>query len=467
MRDAQTRLESDIATLRDCPLFVAYNANVDALVRVDERLEATLDPPDEPPGKTDPLDRLRSKRDLATAVTHTMATGEGDEVAMTGELTTQLESDLVADSRQLGGQAGIMTNLLAALGAAPIIYTYLLSERQLSMFDSPEVIRFPRVEDGRVRFVPLPEAVNTDRTKTNWIFEFERGTDLFGVSAVADTRFIAASRPPEFDLFMDGLDPFVDQVGAAVDGALLAGYHNLTPEHLETDYGTVHRHARDVLDRLRAGGDLPIHVEYAVTHDDALRQSLTDIVLPEADVIGLDAHELGLLGEDLGVDPSGRAGESTPPVSDDRDARIVDHYRTLTAVRDRLDVPCVRLHAMEYHLAVTDDYLSPAAVRRGLEFAAVCAATKAATGHIAAAGDLERGLAYDPAREGRAAIEALAAHLDRSADDGRLCTETVVAAPNRVVDAPAGTVGIGDIVSAASFALEVAAASDEDGPERE
>lgn len=122
MRDAQTRLESDIATLRDCPLFVAYNANVDALVRVDERLEATLDPPDEPPGEADPPDRLRSKRDLATAITHTMATGEGDEIAMTGELTTQLESDLVADSRQLGGQAGIMTNLLTALGAAPIIY---------------------------------------------------------------------------------------------------------------------------------------------------------------------------------------------------------------------------------------------------------------------------------------------------------------------------------------------------------
>ncbi|MFA9425008.1 MULTISPECIES: ADP-dependent glucokinase/phosphofructokinase [Natronorubrum] len=34
------------------------------------------------------------------------------------------------------------------------------------------------------------------------------------------------------------------------------------------------------------------------------------------------------------------------------------------------------------------------------------------------------------------------------------CTPAVVACPNRVVDDPAGTVGIGDIVSSSSFLLE-------------
>jgi len=463
MGDVDSRIETDLTLLRDRPLFVAYNANVDALVRVDEELEAFLDRPEDPPGEAAPPDRLSSKRDLATAITRSMAAGQGDEIAMSAELTTELASELVPDTRQMGGQAGIMTNLLSTLGAAPIVYTYLLSETQFSMFDHPDAVRFPRVEDGRVRFVPLGDAIEADRTKTNWIFEFEDGTELFGVRAAADTRFIAASRPPEFDLTVDDLDPVVDQVGAAVDGALLAGYHNLTRENVQTDYEQVHRHARDVVRRLRSGGDLPVHIEYAVTHDDALRRSLTDHVLPEADVIGLDTHELQLLGRDLGVESLSAGDGASRRETGDGAPPILEHYRALTAVKDGLGVPCVRMHAMEYHLAVTDEYLPPEAVRRGLEFAAINAAAKASRGHITNPADLERGLAYEPSDAGESAIESLADHVDASIRDGALCTPTVVAVPNRVVEDPVGTVGIGDIVSSASFALEVAVTRDRRG----
>jgi ADP-dependent phosphofructokinase/glucokinase len=328
-------------------------------------------------------------------------------------------------------------------------------------------VRFPRVEDGRVRLVPLGDAVNTDRTKTNWIFEFEDGAELFGVRAAADTRFIAASSPPEFEPSVDDLAPVVDRVGSAVDGALLAGYHTLTRETVDADYERVLEDARDVVRRLRSGGDLPVHVEYGVTHDDDLRRSLAEFVLPEADVIGLDAHELRLLGRDLGVEPTVGGDDAASRDPGDAEAAILERYRALTAVKDRLGVPCVRMHAMDYHLAVTDEYLPADAIRRGLEFAAVNAATKAATGRVTAPRDLERGLAYDPSDVGRGAVESLADHVGSSTDDGALCTPRVVAAPNRVVEDPAGTVGIGDVVSSASFALEVAVTHDrsEDGSE--
>jgi len=472
MGDAHSRLRSDLEALRDLPLFVAYNANVDALVGVDADLEAFLDRPDGVPGETTPPNRLTSKRDLATAITRTMAAGEGDEIAMSAELATLLEAELAPDREQMGGQAGIMTNLLSALGAAPVVYTYLLSETQLSMFDRPDAVRFPLVDDGRVRFVPLERATNTDRTKINWIFEFRKGAELFGVRADANTRFIAASRPSEFDLTADGLDPVVDQVGEAVDGALLAGYHNLTRENLDAPYEQVHRHARRVIRRLRSGGDVPVHVEYAVTHDEDLRRSMAEYILPEADVIGLDPRELRLLGGDLGVDVAGvtidsaedatdAAGDATDAAGGERgrdSTAILDHYRALSTVRERLGVPCIRMHAMDYHLAVTDDYLPADAVRRGLEFAAINAATKASTGHVRAPEVLETGLEHPPSDAGRDAVRSLADRVGASAEDGAVCTPGVVACPNRVVESPAGTVGIGDIVSSAAFALEVAIA---------
>ncbi|WP_449560132.1 ADP-dependent glucokinase/phosphofructokinase [Natronococcus roseus] len=55
----------------------------------------------------------------------------------------------------------------------------------------------------------------------------------------------------------------------------------------------------------------------------------------------------------------------------------------------------------------------------------------------------------------------LAEHVGGRVDDGTLCEPTVAACPNRVVADPAGTVGIGDIVSASSFVLELAVTRDE------
>jgi ADP-dependent phosphofructokinase/glucokinase len=439
------RLEADLALLADRPLFVAYNANVDDVVRVDAALAAALDEPvPGGPPATGPLDSTAA---LAAALTETMRAGEGNQRTVTPALADELAATLTPDRRSLGGQAGIMADLLSVLGAAPVFYTYLPSTTQTALFQRPSRIRFPRVVDGNVEFVPLDDVPPTARTKHNWIFEFTAGTELFGVTATGDTRLIAASRPPEFDLRMGDLDDHAEELGAAVDGCLLAGYHNLGPER-RGDYDATHRHARDVLDRLAGDGERPVHVEYVVSHDADLRASIAEHVLPGATSVGLDPRELRLLAADLGVD-------CDPP--DDPAGAIHEYHRTLATVRERLGVPHLRLHALDYHLVVGDGSLAAEAVRRGLEFAAVVAATKAATGSVTGPGDLRVGLEYDPSPAGRDAVAALAASLDEPVADDALATSSVVACPNRVVREPVGTVGIGDVVSAASVALAMAA----------
>ncbi|MCU4752239.1 ADP-dependent glucokinase/phosphofructokinase [Halobacteria archaeon AArc-curdl1] len=451
----QSQLEADIAALDGLPVYIAYNANVDAIVSVDEDLESFLErPPD--PGETTPPTRLRTKQELATAITRTMATPGGDEVAMTDEFSATLEAELEPDSQQMGGQAGIMTNLLSSLGVSPITYTYLLSPTQQSMFDHPERVRYPRVDDGDLEFVSLADILNTDRTKINWVFEFSAGDELFGVRAKEGSRFIAASRPPEFDLFTGEFDTVIDQVGTVVDGALLAGYHNLTPDHVDAGYEETLRHARDVIRQLRSESEVDVHIEYAVTQDESLRRQMLELILPEANVIGIDTNELHMVQSDADLDIGDRTLSTDHGFDPDE---ILTHYRVLAALREQLGVECIRLHAMEYHLAVMDEYLHPDAVKRGLEFGAINAATKADRGRITAPSDLETGMTYEPSAKGREAIEVLADQLGAVTEDGALCTPTVVACPNRVVEDPAGTVGIGDIVSSSSFALELAVAN--------
>ncbi len=465
------------------PAFFAYNANVDAIAAVGETVERALDPPAEGP----PPARLGTPRDLSTGLAASMESGHGDEIPVSDDLAAWLESALEPDERRLGGQAGIMSSVLSVLGAAPVFYTYLLSERQRATFARPEAIRVPVTTDGGLELRPLSEVTNADATKTNWIFEFSAGTRFHDTVAADSTRFIAASRPERFNLVTE-FDDEMDRLGDAVECAVLSGYHSLKREYAD---GTTHRdrlrHARDTLRRFRDGNDVRVQVEYGVTHYPDLRAAMREYVVPEADAVSIDTRELDMLLSDLDVDVgdpvptdgtrsrdrmAGTAGGETAAGTDgaaggevedesadgatggDAPPAVVRRYRGLDALRERLGVDCVNFHATHYYLSVLGDgYLAPESVRRGLEFATVVAATKATNGRVGGPERLEAGATCPLSARGRDAVAALADHLGEETARAGLATPSVVAYPNRVVENPASTVGLGDAVSAVSFAL--------------
>jgi ADP-dependent phosphofructokinase/glucokinase len=443
-------LEAALATLADYPVFLAYNANVDAIVRVDERLEAVLDPPE----RDRTPERLDSPAELSAAIAATMREGEGDELPMDDDLGRLLADRIDPDEQRLGGQAGIMTDVLAVLGAAPVFYTYLLSQRQRATFDAPERVRVPVVDDGDLQFVPLEAAPPADYTKVNYIFEFHEDARFYGATAAGDTRLIAAARPQRFNLELGPLASHVGTIGGRVECALLSGYHSLRPEY---DDGTTFRDrlesGRATLRSLRSNRDLTVQVELGVTHYPDLREGIREYVVPEADAVGVDSRELDQASDDLGIEvPPSEAGGGPP---------VVRRHSQLAAVREAFGVPAVKFHARDYFLAATDGYLPAPAVRRGYEFAAVLAATKASEGPIRSSETLRRGLHYPPADAGTDAVGRLADHLGVELTDGAVVTDEVVAVPNRVVEDPVATVGLGDTVSAASFAFECALADQE------
>lgn len=422
------------------PLFVAYNANVDVIVHVDDEVADTLGPP----GETHP-DQLDSARDLATAIAVTMAAGEGDEIPVTEAFAGWLADHLTPDERRLGGQAGISADVTASVGADPLLFTYLLSEEQVNAFTTPHAIRSPAVEDGAVEYRPLEDMTNADETKINWIFEFTEGDTFYGTRATADTRLIAATRPQRFNLDAGELKDAIDQVGTDVNGAILAGYQSLR-ERYDDGATAVDRipDGRRFIERLQGGGDPLVQVEFGVTHQADLRSAIVEEILPRADAVGVDAHELRLLAEDLGV--SGKSGG------------IVETVARSRAVREAIGVDCLKLHTTEYFLAITDGYQPPSHVREGFDFASIVAATKASLGTVSCPGDLRIGVACERSEEGVAAVKRLADHLNEEPVDDGIATPTVVAQPNRVVEDPVSTVGIGDAVSASSFLLETALA---------
>ena len=446
MTHIATELPDVLDAIAEYPIFLAHNANVDALCHVDEAVESVL----EPPGDDWP-ERVDSAQALSTALTQTMARGDGDLLATTAEFDTWLAERLDPDEQRLGGQAAIMADLVSLLDGDPILWTYLLSETQRAQFTSPEAIQFPVVDGDSLEFVPLTEAPMTDQTKRNWIFEFSEGDHLFETTATADTRFIAATRPDRFNLETD-LEPVVEQLGANVECALVSGYQSL--KRVYDDGSTFDEHVEHGAEFLRnlAAEGVTIQLEYGVTHKDDLRRALIEHVLPEVHAVGMDSRELDLLCEDLQYAGGGPGPE------------IVSQYRTLRDLLPRLGLDCIKVHTTNYFLAVMDDdaYLDPEYVADGWDMAAVVAASKATEGIIDEPSDLESGLAVDFSTPGVASLSQLGSYLgveDSGADlvathDG----VSVAAHANRVVEDPVSTVGLGDSIAVTNFLLENALA---------
>ena len=428
--------------IAEYPIFLAHNANVDALCHVDESVESVLNPP----GEAWP-ESIDSPEALATAITQTMARGDGDLLATTAEFDAWLAERLAPDEQRLGGQAAIMADLVSLLDGDPILWTYLLSDTQRAQFTHPESIRFPVVDGETLDFVSLSEAPTTDQTKRNWIFEFSAGDRLFETTATADTRFIAATRPDRFNL-ETGLDPVVEQLGANVECALVSGYQSL--KRVYDDGSTFDEHVERGAEFLRdlAAEGVTIQLEYGVTHKRDLRRALIEHVLPEIDAVGMDSRELELLCEDLQYAGGGPGPE------------IVSQYRTLKDLLARLGVDCIKVHTTDYFLAVmdADAYLDPEYVAEGWAMAAVVAASKATEGVIDEPSDLESGLDVDFSPPGVASLSQLGSYLGVD-DPGPDLVAThdgvaVAAHANRVVDDPVSTVGLGDSIAVSNFLLE-------------
>lgn len=438
-------LSSYLESLGGYPVFLAHNSNVDAMSSVDDELAEALGAPAETP----PQGSVDSAPELSRHIADSMEEGEGNLVAMTDEFGQWLEDHLEADESRLGGQAGIMANLLSHFEADPVLYTYLLTETQRSMFSDPDSVRFPIVEDGELSIEPMSDVTNADSTKINWIFEFEEGQQFHDATAATDTRFIAAARPERVNLDT-GLVDYADALADEVECALLSGFHSLKNEYEDgTTYEDRVEDGREFVQALQSEGDLPVQIEYGVTHKEGLREALLDRIVPEVDAVGMDSRELDLILEDLGLDD--------PEEGED----VVDTYEQLERVRAELGLDCVKVHRTHYFMAVTSgDYLTSDAIRRGWDFASIVAAGKASVGTLSDASDLELGLEVDYSDVGREAVDDLAEHLDASVEDDAdaLTMDRVVLHPNRVVDDPVGTVGLGDAVSVANFALEQAIA---------
>ncbi|HIP35192.1 MAG TPA: ADP-specific phosphofructokinase, partial [Methanothermococcus okinawensis] len=146
-----------IKNFSNISIFLAYNANVDAIKifkdgkEVEELInqfsvEEILKSIERYPRK------IKSPLDFMGRLIHSMKYGKPAEVPMVEDNSLNRWFDSMKyDEERIGGQVGIISNLLSILNLKRIIaYTPLLSKKQAEMFNNNDNLLYPTVLNGRL-----------------------------------------------------------------------------------------------------------------------------------------------------------------------------------------------------------------------------------------------------------------------------------------------------------------------------
>lgn len=463
----QQRLQASASRKLNTRALAAFNTNIDAVVHLRgpqlERIlkEAESDLWQSAPWKGAQLPAVvRTQADFATVLYLQLQAGKSCHIVVEGPLLDWLTSSFPQATESMGGQAGIIANQMAALGAEADVYTPLLSTRQARLFNSD--VQAPVIStDGSLTFLPVMAAADANApVKVNWIFEYAKGeTFTFADETVVTpraNRVIMATRPKESVM---AFAPELQQCMATMDErwqvAFMAGYHYATPTgNGDYDFPSYMDYTRQSLQLLiMRNPHLRLHYEYVPMKHKQLEAPVLRGISNHIHSLGINENEirraLQLLDhEDLA----------------DKIASAEHAYNlylgALTLMRT-LGLQRVHVHNLGYYVVVLRrpyPLSLPDVVSASL-YASAVNAMKAQHGGYPTAEQVAQAATYPLSEIGYAQLDkftAMLGHEESMVSEGmwEFADHYVLVIPAHVVARPLSTVGMGDTISSASFAME-------------
>ena len=456
-------------------IFVAYNSNIDAIKHLKEEdlaklLELFEDAKIQEKISAYPRE-IKEPLDFLARLIISMRDGKAAEVpTYTAETHEWLKEHLGFDYARMGGQAGIIANLLVHLDLKKVVaYVPWLSEEQAGYFAPSENLLHPKVEGGKVLLKHPLEAYKPGiDSKVNWILEYSKdlsvscGGNTFKVPR--DNRLIISSRPKWLRLDMDKeIYEQLDSLGH-VDGAILSGYQMIKEEYEDgTTYKDYVANSVRAIEKLKTlNPELRIHVELTSIQNRVIRKAiLEDIVAGHVHSLGLDtvevANSLNVLGHEELAYAVIRKGENG----------IMALYQGAVQLLEDLALERVHVHCLGFYIcALAKGHpLTLKEHRDSLLFASSLAATQALEGKIESLDEAEAGLEVPVSEKGLEDLENFKLYCVGR----KLCSpdefkygyiygvkHDAVIVPSKVVSKPRATVGIGDALSAGAFVAMLA-----------
>ncbi len=427
-------------------VLLAYNTNIDAIKYLERGdLEARI----EKAGKEEVLryseelpEKITSVPQLLGSILWSVRRGKAAELFVESCPVRFYMRRWGWDELRMGGQAGIMANLLGGVYGIPVVaHVPQLSKLQARLFkDGP--IYVPKVENGELRLVHPRDFSADEESCLHYIYEFPRGFRVFDFEAPRENRFIGAADDYNTTLFIrDEFRERFDEIASGVSLAIISGLQALTRENYRGPFETIREHLKVLNEK-----DISTHLEFAFTPDETVRKAILDL-LPAFWSVGLNEVELASIMEVMGERNLAEKLLANDPV----DPIAVTEAMLMLA---ELGVRRIHFHTYGYYLALTA--YRGEFVRDALLFGALAAAAKAKLGDVPSIEDMIKAMDVPVNERAKPVEEALAKEYGMRNGIAEVNGYQLTFVPTKIVAKPRSTVGIGDTISSSAFVGEFA-----------
>ncbi len=442
-----------------------FNANIDAVLKVKpemilawmEELEA-----DEWEVLNAENKRIDSAKDILRGFVECFSKGIAQEWLVTSQETfAWMQKGLGYDRLQMGGQGGIIANVMAVTGVKQVyVHCASLPAQQAGLFLDRENLLSCDTSGQLAKAHTIHRA--SDLPLIHWILEFDKGAELkiggLTLTCPKSNRFIATYDPLNFELAIDsGLSKALANPANPLEVILLSGYQMLQEplpgKAAGSGLARVSQTWAEVQGWKVAHPGAITHFEFASTQDVKIRQVLARELAPKADSVGCNEQEEIQILEALGE--AGLARECAQKTDS------VNLFKGLELISKHFKNGRLQLHMFGLYvtLARNDWFQSDDDIRGGMALAATLAAAKAGTGTLEDEDKLLWANGREVAEHSLKELQTLSDYLksahgvDSLASTGiaRLKDFRVIAVPTILIDKPVTLVGMGDTISSLSL----------------
>ncbi|MHB8118988.1 MAG: ADP-dependent glucokinase/phosphofructokinase [Methanothrix sp.] len=383
---------------------------------------------------------IGSREDLLSSLLFCMRQGSGAEILIESQATALQIEESFSWQFRLGGNAGIMANILATLGGRPVLNAPVLGPRLAGMLHAGVSVPV----SGKLTKPGLAAGeLEVDQEMVHFVFQFKKGDEVATrqsrIIAPRDNRFIATYDPVNTRLLSNQhFDSYCQENIRDFDGALLSGFHLAPFKEYQEIFPQKIAQIKSWKDK---NPQIFIHAEMGSFQSPQIMQSLL-LLLPQipVDSLGLNEDELG-------------AAEGLSPGS--LPARWQETMQAAVRLRARLGLFRVAVHTRDYILSVMlQGKITAVEELSALKSGADGAAALAATGSVTGEPPLDVNLLGLEAKEEFCSNGATAAGRGVFLQTGE---EIISLMPSLLAKKPMITVGLGDTATAAVFFRELLA----------
>lgn len=444
-------------------LISAFNANIDAVIKVSgKKIEEIISRfnMDQNSLLTPGDKSIKTNEDAIRGLISCFKSGIAEEwIIQKKEVFDWLNENIGYDKLQMGGQGGIVANVMAACGVQDVfVHTASSPKEQSQLFlDLPNLKNINR--NGE-----LEKANSIDRSEDipliHWIIEFDINDSLTVNGEIftcpKSNRFIATYDPLNFKLAIDeAFEKRMSDTSTRFEYIILSGYQMLQSELPDGESGISRIEASiKIIKKWCANNpDNIIHFEIASTQDKAIRKYLVDKLAVDMDSIGFNEREL--------IDILEVIGEDEIAEKCNKETISSNLFNGMLKVFDYMKCPRIQLHMFGLYITLQKKgfQITPIQNRNGMQLAAVIAATKAGTGSINSNDALlwakDREVSDIGLNELRKLSETVTEKFGENnlIEDGIYINDEIeiIAVPTILIDKPITLVGMGDTISSISL----------------